>query len=136
MAGLTPGAPAPTEITLHQTSARLEIKFSDGALFELPFELLRVYSPSAEVQGHGPGQAVLQTGKREVGMSSLEPVGNYGVQPHFTDGHTSGIFSWDYLYYLGKTQDERWGEYLAQLSAAGVARDAPMGASGGAACAH
>jgi DUF971 family protein len=136
MAGLSTSSPTPTAITLHQSSARLEISFSDGAVFNLPFELMRVYSPSAEVQGHGPGQEVLQTGKREVGISGVEPVGNYGVQPQFTDGHSSGIFSWDYLYYLGSTQTERWQDYLARLSAAGVERDEPMLAGAGHACAH
>ena len=105
MAGLTAGAPSPTAITLHGQSRVLEVGFSDGNTFRIPFELMRVYSPSAEVQGHGPGQEVLQTGKREVDIVELSQVGNYAVQPSFSDGHDSGIFSWDYLYYLGSEQD-------------------------------
>src|SRR5580765_5661758 len=100
MAGLTKDTPTPTALTLHQQSRVLEIAFSDGAQFRLPFELLRGYSPSAEVQGHGPGQEVLQAGKREVDIVALEPVGNYAVQPTFSDGHSSGLYAWDYLYYL------------------------------------
>ncbi len=96
MAGLKTGAPAPQDITVHSQSRVLQVSFSDGADFRIPFELMRVYSPSAEVQGHGPGQEVLQSGKREVELSGLEPVGNYAVQPAFSDGHDSGIFSWDY----------------------------------------
>ena len=98
MAGLKSGAPAPTALTVHEASRVLEVAFSDGASFRIPFELMRVYSPSAEVQGHGPGQEVLQTGKRDVTLVNLEPVGNYAVKPTFSDGHDSGIFSWDYLY--------------------------------------
>jgi len=97
---------------------------------------MRVYSPSAEVQGHGPGQEVLQTGKREVDVVSLEPVGNYGVKPTFSDGHDSGIFSWDYLYYLGTQQAELWTAYQQRLQDAGVDRDAPMAAKSGHACGH
>ena len=104
MAGLTPQTPQPTAITVHQQSRVLEVGFSDGKEFRIPFELMRVYSPSAEVQGHGPGQEVLQTGKREVGLNALAPVGNYAVQPSFSDGHDTGIFSWDYLYFLGSQQ--------------------------------
>jgi DUF971 family protein len=115
--------PAPTGITLHQKSRILEISFEDGKTFRLPFELLRVYSPSAEVRGHGPGQEVLQTGKREVGIGSLEPVGSYAVQPAFSDGHSTGIYSWDYLYWLGENQDRLWREYLEKLTAAGASRD-------------
>ena len=126
MAGLTAGAPTPTAITLHGKSRVLEVVFSDGAQFRIPFELMRVYSPSAEVQGHGPGQEVLQTGKREITVVQLEPVGNYAVKPTFSDGHESGIFSWDYLYELGQRQDALWGDYTARLQAAGVDRDAPM----------
>jgi DUF971 family protein len=95
---------------------------------------MRVYSPSAEVQGHGPGQEVLQTGKREVTLSGLEPVGNYAVQPTFSDGHDTGIFSWDYLYFLGSQQDQLWADYTARLQAAGVDRDVPMPEKGGASC--
>src|SRR4249920_1004415 len=100
MAGLTNNSPRPTSITVHQQSRVLEVGFADGSLFRIPFELMRVYSPSAEVQGHGPGQEVLQTGKREVGIEQIEPVGNYGVKPTFSDGHDTGIFTWDYLFFL------------------------------------
>ena len=136
MAGLEPGTPAPTTLTLHQASRVLEVGFDDGSVFRLPFELLRVYSPSAEVQGHGPGQEVLQTGKREVGIIELQAVGRYAVQPRFSDGHDSGIFSWDYLYQLGRRQDELWRQYEARLAAAGVDRDAPMAAAAGSSCGH
>jgi DUF971 family protein len=134
MAGLTPDTPTPTDITVHQQSRVLEIAFSDGACFRIPFELMRVYSPSAEVMGHGPGQEVLQTGKREVGISALEPVGHYAIRPQFSDGHDSGLFSWDYLYQLGAEQDKLWADYEARLAAAGVGRDDPMPAKGGSAC--
>jgi len=134
MAGLEKDTPTPVDITVHSTSRVLEIAFSDGQTFRLPFELMRVYSPSAEVQGHGPGQEVLQTGKREVGILELEAVGNYAVQPTFSDGHDSGIFSWDYLYFLGTRQDELWADYNARLQAAGVDRDAPMVPKAGSAC--
>jgi len=113
----------PTGITLHQKSRVLEIAFSDGRTFRLPYEYLRVYSPSAEVRGHGAGQEVLQTGKRNVDIRSVEPVGSYAIQPAFSDGHGTGIYSWDYLYELGETQDQRWAEYLDQLKAAGASRD-------------
>jgi DUF971 family protein len=113
----------PTEITLHQKSRVLEIGFSDGCQFRLPYEYLRVYSPSAEVRGHGPGQEVLQIGKREVEIRGLEPVGSYAVQPAFSDGHSTGIYSWDYLYELGQNQDRLWAEYLSKLEAAGASRD-------------
>ena len=136
MAGLTAGAPSPTAITLHGQSRVLEVGFSDGNTFRIPFELMRVYSPSAEVQGHGPGQEVLQTGKREVDIVELSPVGNYAVQPTFSDGHDSGIFSWDYLYYLGSEQDGLWSQYNERLQAAGVGRDDPMPVAGGASCGH
>jgi DUF971 family protein len=138
MAGLTQQTPQPTAITVHQQSRVLEIGFSDGQRFRIPFELLRVYSPSAEVQGHGPGQEVLQTGKRDVTLVELEPVGNYAVKPTFSDGHDSGIFSWDYLYHLGSRQDELWRQYEARLLEAGVDRDAPMGAAAaaGSGCGH
>jgi DUF971 family protein len=126
MAGLTTETPTPQTITLHGQSRVLEVGFSDGSVFRLPFELMRVYSPSAEVQGHGPGQEVLQTGKREVEIDQLEPVGNYGVKPTFSDGHDSGIFSWDYLYFLGTQQDQLWQDYQRRLQEAGVDRDAPM----------
>ena len=117
MAGLTPGSPPPPSITVHGQSRQLELAFSDGAAFRLPFELLRVYSPSAEVMGHAPGQEVLQTGKRNVDITGIEPVGNYAVKLQFSDGHDSGIFSWDYLYALGVHQEARWADYLRRLEA-------------------
>ncbi len=135
MAGLQSGAPTPQAMTVHSQSKVLEISFSDGAAFRIPFELMRVYSPSAEVQGHGPGQEVLQSGKREVGLTGLEPVGNYAVQPSFSDGHDSGIFTWDYLYFLGSQQEKLWADYTARLAAAGVERDAPMPEKAGHSCA-
>ena len=113
----------PSEIKLHQKSRIFEIAFEDGRSFRLPYELLRVYSPSAEVRGHGPGQEVLQTGKREVEIRSLEPVGSYAVQPLFSDGHSTGIYSWEYLYQLGENQEQLWGQYLERLKAAGASRD-------------
>src|SRR5687768_3092996 len=119
-----PEAVFPTEIKLHQKSRVLEIAYSDGRSFRLPYEFLRVYSPSAEVRGHGPGQEVLQTGKREIDIRNLEPVGSYAVQPAFSDGHSTGIYSWEYLYELGSKQEKMWGEYLAKLEAAGASRDA------------
>jgi DUF971 family protein len=112
----------------------LEVAFDDGAHYRIPFELMRVYSPSAEVQGHGPGQEVLQTGKRLVGIEDVKAVGHYAVQPRFSDGHESGIFSWDYLYRLGRDQDELWQRYEQRLAQAGVSRDAPMAAAGGGSC--
>ncbi len=135
MAGLQTGAPTPQTLTVHNQSRVLEVAFSDGAAFRIPFELMRIYSPSAEVQGHGPGQEVLQTGKREVDLSALEPVGNYAVQPTFSDGHDSGIFSWDYLYFLGSKQESLWLDYEQRLQTAGLQRDAPMAEKAGAACA-
>lgn len=134
MAGLQADSPTPTALTVHSQSRVLEVAFSDGAQFKIPFELMRVYSPSAEVQGHGPGQEVLQTGKREVGLQALEPIGNYAVKPVFTDGHESGIFSWDYLYFLGAEQNRLWEDYTRRLQAAGVDRDAPMVVAGGHSC--
>lgn len=134
MAGLQSGAPTPQSITVHSQSKVLEVSFSDGAEFRIPFELMRVYSPSAEVAGHGPGQEVLQTGKRDVELAGLEPVGNYAVQPAFSDGHDTGIFSWDYLYFLGSQQDQLWADYTARLAAAGVDRDAPMPEKAGKSC--
>lgn len=135
MAGLQAGSPIPQALTVHSQSRVLEISFSDGAHFRIPFELMRVYSPSAEVQGHGPGQETLQTGKRLVDLTGLEPVGNYAVQPVFSDGHSSGIFSWDYLYFLGSRQDSLWADYEARLAAAGLERDAPMPAKAAPGCA-
>ncbi len=126
MAGLTPQTPQPSSITVHQQSRVLEVGFANGSLFRIPFELMRIYSPSAEVQGHGPGQEVLQTGKREVGLTALEPIGNYAVQPTFSDGHDTGIFSWDYLFFLGSQQEDLWRKYEGRLALAGIGRDAPM----------
>ena len=134
MAGLKADSPTPTALTVHSQSRILEVAFSDGAAFKIPFELMRVYSPSAEVQGHGPGQEVLQTGKREVGVVELEPIGNYAVKPVFSDGHESGIFSWDYLYHLGADQDQLWADYNRRLQAADANRDAPMVVAGGHGC--
>jgi len=136
MAGLTSDTPTPTAITVRQQSRVLEVSFSDGATYRIPFELMRVYSPSAEVQGHGPGQEVLQTGKREVTIDGLAPIGNYGVQPTFSDGHDTGIYSWDYLHFLGSQEADLWRRYEQRLAEAGVSRDAPMLAGQGAACGH
>ena len=128
----------PTAITVHQRSRVLEVSFDDGSSFRIPFELMRVYSPSAEVQGHGPGQEVLQTGKRDVEVTALEPIGNYAVLPRFSDGHDTGIFSWDYLYFLGSRQAELWKQYEDRLAQAGVDRDAPMvaGQAASSSCGH
>ncbi len=123
MSGLSPDTPQPTEIRLHQQSRALELHFDDGAQFTLPCEYLRVYSPSASVRGHGPGQEVLQTGKRLVNIVNIEPVGHYAVKLVFSDGHDSGLYSWDYLYQLGREQEARGAEYLARLAAAGASRD-------------
>ena len=120
---MTAEAPVPTEIRLHQKSKILELSFADGRSFRLPFEFLRVYSPSAEVRGHGPGQEVLQVGKRAVDIQALEPVGSYAVQPTFSDGHATGIYSWEYLVHLGENQERLWADYLAQLVKAGASRD-------------
>jgi DUF971 family protein len=127
-------SPVPTALTVHQQSRVLEIAFDDGSEFRLPFELLRVYSPSAEVRGHGPGQEVLQSGKRQVSIDAVEPVGAYGIKPVFSDGHETGIYTWAQLYDLGRDQERHWNEYLARLEAAGVDRDTPMIAAGGHAC--
>ncbi|NBW49357.1 MAG: DUF971 domain-containing protein [Betaproteobacteria bacterium] len=135
MAGLTAGAPTPQDLTVHGQSRVLEVGFSDGARFRIPFELMRVYSPSAEVQGHGPGQETLQTGKRDVELEALDPVGNYAVQPRFSDGHDTGIYTWDYLYFLGSQQARLWQDYEDKLKAAGVERDAVMTSKGGHGCA-
>lgn len=116
-------APVPVEIRLHQASRSLEVAYADGDRYQLPCEYLRVYSPSAEVRGHGPGQEVLQTGKRMVGISAIEPVGNYALQFTFTDGHDSGIYSWSYLYELCVEQERLWDAYLAQITAAGASRE-------------
>lgn len=136
MSGDRVHTPTPTALTVHGQSRVLEISFSDGAQFRIPFELMRVYSPSAEVKGHGPGQEVLQTGKREVDLVGLEPVGNYAVQPSFSDGHDTGIYAWDYLYFLGAQQQRLWADYERRLAEAGVDRDAPVIVAGGHACGH
>ena len=138
MTGLHRASPRPTEVTLHSESRVLEIAFSDGRTFRLPYEFLRVYSPSAEVRGHGPGQEQLQVGKREVTILSAETVGHYGFQPTFSDGHSTGIYSWDLLYELGLNQQSLWAQYLDRMQAAGASRDAsgivarsgPAGAGG------
>lgn len=114
--------PKPTEIDLHQQSRVLEITFDDGAHFELPCEYLRVYSPSAEVQGHGPGEEVLQIGKEDVNIAAIEPVGNYAIKLVFDDGHDTGLYSWDYLHALGQNQEQKWTEYLRRLEEAGHTR--------------
>jgi len=128
--------PQPTALTVHQASRLLEIAFDDGRSFRIPFELLRVYSPSAEVQGHGPGQEILQTGKRDVVIESIEPVGHYAVQPRFSDGHDTGIYTWEYLYRLGAEQADYWARYEQRLKEAGLERDLPMPVKSGGACGH
>ena len=115
--------PIPTEINLHQKSRILEIAFDDGQRFQLPCEYLRVYSPSAEVRGHGPGQETLQTKKERVNIEQIDPVGNYAVTLHFDDGHSTGIYSWETLYDLGINYECYWKDYLARLDAAGISRD-------------
>lgn len=139
MAGLDKHTPVPTQIKLHQKSRIMEVAFSDGKTFNLPYELLRVYSPSAEVRGHGPGQDVLQTGKKDVEIATIEPIGNYAVKPVFSDGHDTGIYSWDYLYGLGEHQAELWQDYLRRMEESGASREprsetAPAATSGG--CGH
>jgi len=123
MAGLDSKTPMPTEIKLHQKSRMLEIAFSDGQRFELPCEFLRVYSPSAEVRGHGPGQEVLQVGKKNVEITDVQPVGSYAVQLVFSDGHDSGLYSWDYLHDLGVRQEALWKQYLERMNEAGARRE-------------
>jgi len=123
MAGLDANTPVPTDIKLHQQSRVMEIAFDNGRRFELSYEYLRVYSPSAEVRGHGTGQEVLQTGKKNVGIGEIEAVGRYAVRPTFTDGHDSGIYSWDYLFMLGERKDELWQQYLENLEKAGASRE-------------
>jgi DUF971 family protein len=129
-------APAhfPVSLTVHQQSRALEIEFDDGRVFRIPFELMRVYSPSAEVQGHGPGQETLQTGKRDVVITDIDPVGHYAVKPTFSDGHDSGLFTWDYLYRLGSEQDALFTQYLGRLAAAGLDRDSQMIKPSGGSC--
>lgn len=135
MSALKPQTPVPVDITVHKTSRCLQIDYESGASYKISFELMRVFSPSAEVQGHGPGQEVLQTGKRDVEVVQLDPVGNYAVQPTFSDGHSSGIFSWEYLYFLCTQQTNLWAQYEDRLLKAGVTRDTQMSASSGKHCA-
>jgi DUF971 family protein len=123
MPGPDPTSPVPTAITLHQSSRVLEIAFDDGKVFRLPCEFLRVYSPSAEVRGHGPGQEVLQAGKKDVEILGVEPVGRYAIQLRFSDGHETGIYSWDLLYEYGMKQDRMWSNYLTRLAQAGASRE-------------
>lgn len=122
MTGLTPNSPRPTDIRLHQGSRLLEISFDDGNSAMLSCEFLRVYSPSAEVRGHSPGQEVLQTGKENVNITGIEPVGNYAIKLIFSDGHDTGLYSWDYLYDLARNYEALWLEYLGRLSMAGIQR--------------
>lgn len=126
MAGLDSNTPIPISIVLHQVSRVLELAYEDGRSFRLPFEYLRVFSPSAEVRGHGPGQETLQTGKAAVEIEAIDAVGHYAIQPRFSDGHSSGIYSWDYLYDLAVRQDAHWTDYLARLAAAGASRHAAV----------
>jgi DUF971 family protein len=125
MANARGTTPAPVAITLHQKSRVLEIEYADGQRFRLPCEFLRVYSPSAEVRGHGPGQEVLQAGKKDVEIARVEPVGNYAVQLVFSDGHDTGIYSFDLLYEYGSNQDRMWTDYVQRLAQAGASREAP-----------
>jgi DUF971 family protein len=125
MAGLQPGTPRPVEIKLHQKSRVLEISFDDGKSYRLSCEYLRVYSPSAEVRGHGPGQEIVQEGKKDVEIAAIEPIGNYAVKLVFSDGHDTGLYSWDYLYSLGENQPRLWQQYLEKLALAGVNREPP-----------
>jgi DUF971 family protein len=122
MSGLTPATPRPTEIRLHQKSRLLEISFDDNTECMLSCEFLRVYSPSAEVKGHGPGQEVLQTGKEDVTITGIEPIGNYAVRLKFSDGHDTGLYSWDYLHELASNYEALWLEYIGKLDAAGIKR--------------
>jgi len=129
MAGLNKDVPNPTEIKLHQKSRILEISFADGKTFRFPCEFLRVYSPSAEVRGHGPGQEVLQVGKKNVEIKQIEPVGTYAIQPTFSDGHATGIYSWDLLYGYGLQQEEMWRRYLKRMEEASASREPVEGAA-------
>ncbi len=129
MSGLTSQTPVPTGIVVHAKSRALEVQYASGQSYRIPFELMRVYSPSAEVRGHGPGQETLQTGKRDVTIVSIDGVGNYALQPTFSDGHATGIYSWDLLYDLATRQEALWQDYFDKLAAAGVDRDAPMAAA-------
>lgn len=123
MAGLTAQSPVPTSITCHQRARTLEVAFDDGITATLTHEFLRVYSPSAEVRGHGPGEEVLQVGKRDVELTDISPVGNYAVKLTFSDGHDSGLYSWDYLYELASHHETMWTDYLGRLEAEGASRD-------------
>ena len=123
MAGIEHDTPIPSEIRLHQKSRMLEFAYESGERFMLDFEYLRVFTPSAEARGHGPGQETLQTGKRGINIERIEPVGTYAIRPIFSDGHDSGLYSWDLIYNLGKHHDELWQEYLQQLDAQGLSRD-------------
>ena len=123
MAGLSKDTPKATEIKLQRQSRVLQISFADGKTFRISCEFLRVYSPSAEVRGHGPGQEVLQTGKKDVNIDHIEPVGNYAIQLDFSDGHNTGLYSWDLLYDYGLQQDEMWQRYLQRLEQAGASRE-------------
>jgi DUF971 family protein len=139
VAGLDSNTRIPTEIKLHQASRLMELTFADGTTFRLPYEFLRVYSPSAEVRGHGPGQETLQVGKRDVTIPEVEAVGHYAIRPKFSDGHETGIYSWDYLYELGSRQEAMWDQYLKRLDAASASRDADPNAPAAApahACGH
>lgn len=138
MAGLDSDTPIPTEIRLHQKSRLVELCYGEDERYSLPFEYLRVYTPSAEARGHGPGQETLQTGKRDVLIQAIEPVGTYALRFVFSDGHDSGLYSWDLLYNLGKHQDELWQEYLAQLEKQGASRDVDTTSRphAGGACSH
>lgn len=122
MTGLTPNSPRPTDIKLHQSSRLLEISFDNGRVAKLSCEFLRVYSPSAEVRGHGAGQEVLQVGKENVNITGIEPIGNYAVKLIFSDGHDTGLYSWDYLHEIAENYDAMWLEYLGRLAAAGITR--------------
>jgi len=127
MAELDRSTPRPTEIKLHQKSRMLEISFADGNTFRFPCEFLRVYSPSAEVRGHGPGQEVLQVGKKDVDITHIEPVGTYAIQFTFSDGHSTGIYSWDLLYDYGLRQEEMWRQYVKRMEAGGASREPACG---------
>ena len=138
MAGIEPDTPIPSEIRLHQKSRFLEIAYDNGERYKLDFEFLRVFTPSAEARGHGPGQETLQTGKRDVDIERIEPVGSYAIRPIFSDGHDSGLYSWDLLYNLGKHRDDLWQEYLKQIEANGLSRDVDTTskATTGGSCGH
>ena len=139
MGGPEQEVPPPTEIKLRSQSRLLEISFPDGKTFELSYELLRVYSPSAEVRGHGAGQETLQVGKKNVDIVGLDPIGMYAVKPTFSDGHDSGLYTWDYLYWLGANREQLWSDYLTQMEAAGASREAstsPAAPKAGGGCGH